>query len=141
MTPEELQRRFKQYALRVIKLVASFPKGMARQVVGYQLIKAATSAAANYRAACIARSRADFVHKLGIVEEEAEESTFWIDFAADAALTKRQVIESLLKEGCELVAIVVQSRKTAKSGLAPAAQPRRQPPSIGNRQSAIGNQQ
>ena len=115
MTPQEMQRRFKQYALRVIRLVGTFPKGPAGDVIGRQLIKAATSAAANYRAACIARSRADFIHKMSIVEEETDESTFWIDLAAEAGLTRRRLVDDLLQEGRELLAITVSSKKTPKS--------------------------
>ena len=115
MTPEEMQRRFKHFALRVLKLVATFPRGPVGDVVGRQLVKAATGAAANYRAACIARSRADFVNKMGIVEEETDESNFWIDFAADASLTRRRLVGDLLNEGQQLLSIAVKSRKTAKA--------------------------
>ncbi len=115
MTPEEMQRRFKRYALRVIRLVASFAGGPAANVIGRQLIKSGTSAAANYRAACLARSRADFVNKMGIVEEETDESIFWTDLAADAGLTARRLVTDLLREGQELLAIAVSSRKTAKA--------------------------
>ena len=115
MTPDELKKRLRAFALRCIKLADSFPKNAAGQVIGRQLIKSSTSAAANYRAACAARSHADFVNKLGIVEEEADESNFWIDFAPDAGLTQRDLVDDLLQEGQELVAIIVASEKTAKS--------------------------
>ncbi|KKM83083.1 hypothetical protein LCGC14_1313000 [marine sediment metagenome] len=125
MTPEEMQGRFKQYALRVIRLVGKLPKGPAAEVIGRQLVKAATSAAANYRAACIARSRADFIHKMSIVEEETDESTFWVDLAADAKIIRRPLIDGLLQEGQELLAIVVSSKKTAKARQAKAQSARR----------------
>jgi len=115
MTPDELKKRLRTFALRCIKLADSFPKNAAGQVISRQLIKSSTSAAANYRAACAARSHADFVNKLGVVEEEADESTFWIDFAADAGMTRRDLVDDLLQEGNELVAIIVASEKTAKS--------------------------
>ena len=114
MTPDELKQRIRAFALRCLKLVASFPRGPAGDVIGRQLAKSSTSSAANYRAVCIARSRADFVSKLGMVEEEADESVFWIDFAADAGLVARDLIASLLAEGEEIVRIVARSRMTAR---------------------------
>jgi four helix bundle protein len=115
MTPQELKQRTRAFALRCIKLAASFPRNKVGDVVGRQLIKAATSVAANYHSACAARSFADFLNKLGIVEEEADESVFWIDFAPDAGLTKRGLVADLLKEGQEILRIVVASEKTAKA--------------------------
>ena len=114
MTPEELKRRLRDFALRCIRLAESFPKGAVGDVIGRQLIKSATSAAANYHAACRGRSFADFVNKLGIVEEEADESAFWIDFAPDAGLTTKELVADLLAEGHEIVSIIVASQKTAK---------------------------
>jgi len=114
MTPEDLKKRTKAFALRCIKLVGSFPNGITADVVGRQLIKAASSVAANYSACCAARSHADFLNKLGIVEEETDESVFWIDFAVDAGLAKRQLIGDLITEGGEILAIVIASQKTAK---------------------------
>ena len=123
MTPAELKRRIRTFALRCLKLVASFPRGAVGEIIGRQLIKACTSAAANYNATCVARSRADFIAKMGIVHEELDESVFWVDFAADAGLSQRPLIEPLLGEGTELLAIVVtakgktnQDRKTKPPG-------------------------
>ena len=79
-----MKKRTRAFALRCIKLASSFSRGPVRDVVGRQLIKAGTSVAANYHAACAGRSHADFLNKLGIVEEEADESGFWIDFSVDA---------------------------------------------------------
>jgi len=115
MTPEEMKKRTKVFALRCIKLAGSFPKSAAGGIIGRQLIKASTSVAANYHAACAARSHADFLNKLGIVEEEADESVFWIDFAPDADLTERTLVEGILQEGKEILAIIITSQKTAKS--------------------------
>ena len=114
MTPDEMKGRTRQFALRCVKLVASFRKGPVADVVGRQLIKSSTSVAANYRAACAARSHADFLNKLGIVEEESDESIFWIDLAPDAGLTERHLVAELLTEGQEIYAIIVASQKTAK---------------------------
>ncbi|MCY2929418.1 MAG: four helix bundle protein [Planctomycetota bacterium] len=110
-----MKKRTRAFALRCLKLVASFPKGKVGDVIGRQLIRAATSVAANYSATCRARSHADFLHKLGIVEEEADESIFWIDFAPDADLAKRDLVHALLQEGQEILAIIVAARKTAKA--------------------------
>ena len=115
VTPDEMKRRTRAFALRCIKLVASFPKGAVGDIIGRQLIRSGTSVAANYRASCVARSHADFINKLGIVEEEADESVFWIDFSTDAGLTKPNLVKELLVEGQEILAIVVASRKTAKT--------------------------
>ena len=115
MTPEEMKSRTRQFALRCIKLVGSFPRGPVADVVGRQLVKSSTSTAANYRAACAARSHADFLNKLGIVKEEADESIFWIDLAPEAGLTERDRIADLLTEAKEICAIVVASQKTAKT--------------------------
>jgi four helix bundle protein len=123
MTPEDMKKRTKAFALRCIRLAASFPRGPAGDVIGRQLIKASTSVAANYHSACAARSHADFLNKLGIVEEEAEESAFWIDFAADGNLTKRALVESLLTEGQAILKIVAASKKTARKRRAERQRP------------------
>lgn len=80
-----------------------------------QVFRSATSVAANYRAACFARSRVEFVSKLGIVQEEADETLFWIEFAADAGWVKTSLVRELVKECDEILAIVVASGKTAKA--------------------------
>ena len=110
-----MKTRTKAFALRCVRLVASFPKTAAGDIISRQLIKAATSVAANYRACCAARSHADFLNKLGIVEEEADEAVFWIDFSVDAGLSKRTRVSKLIAEGQEILAIVIASEKTAKS--------------------------
>ena len=115
MTPEELKKRFRDFALRCVKLVFTFPKGAAGDTIGRQLTKSSTSSAANYRAACIGRSRSDFIAKLKIVEEELDESIFWIDFAPDCGLVNRQMVVDLLGEGHQLLAITVSSIKTART--------------------------
>mgnify|MGYP001274429517 CR=1 FL=1 len=115
MTPDDLFQRMKRYALRIIQLVATFPRGPTGETVGRPLVKSGTSVPANYRSACISPSRAAFIHKLGIVAEEADESLFWIDFAADAGLTRRTLVADLIEEGQEILRIVISSRKTANS--------------------------
>lgn len=114
MDEKELQRRTKQFALRVIGLVEALPRRRTAQVIGNQLLRSATSVAANYRAACRARSQADFVHKLGIVEEEADESLFWLEMVVETNLMPEARVQDLIQEADELTAIFVASRKTAK---------------------------
>jgi len=113
------------FALRCVKLAGSSHRSAAGDVIARQLIKAGTSVAANYRAVCSARSHADFVNKLGIIEEETDESVFWIDFAADAGLARRPLVADLLREGQEILAIIVASQKTAKSGRRKTARAKR----------------
>ena len=115
MDKEELKGRTKQFALRVIRLIEALPRTQTGRVVGNQLLRSATSVAANYRAVCRARSQADFVHKLGIVEEEADESLFWLELVVEANLMPASRVDDLIREADELTAIFVASRKTAKS--------------------------
>ena len=115
MDKEELKGRTKQFALRVIRLIEALPRTQTGRVVGNQLLRSATSVAANYRAVCRARSQADFVHKLGIVEEEADESLFWLELVVEANLMPASRVDDLIREADELTAIIVASRKTAKS--------------------------
>jgi four helix bundle protein len=117
MNAEELKNRTKTFALRIIKLVNALPKNMAGRSIGNQLIRCGTSVAANYRAVCRARSRADFIAKLGIVEEEADESIFWIELATESNLIKKELISSLLKEANEILAIIISSKISARKNL------------------------
>ena len=110
---EDLKRRTKEFAHRCVKLALSLPDDvLGRQVKG-QLIRSATSTAANYRAVCLAQSKNAFVAKLAIVIEECDESCFWMEFVIDENLIPESKINSLLTEGKELTAIFIQSRKTA----------------------------
>ncbi len=114
MDKEEMKRRTKQFALRVIRLTEVLPKAQTAQVIGRQLLRSATSVAANYRAACRAKSTADFISKMGTVEEEADESLFWMELLVEAEIVKQEKLELLIKEADELVAITVASINTAK---------------------------
>jgi four helix bundle protein len=107
-----LKRRTKQVALRVVKLVESLPSGVAGRSIAGQLFRAGTSVGANYRAACRGRSKAEFVAKLGIVEEEADESAFWIEIIIEAGMLEEHKVKPLLREANEIVAIMVESRRT-----------------------------
>ena len=115
MDKVQLQSRAKNFALRVFNMVEKLPKSKGTEVIIYQLIKASTSVAANYRAACRAKSRADFINKLKIVEEEPDESLFWLEFIADLNLIDFKLLENLLKEANELVAIFTAAIKTSKN--------------------------
>lgn len=113
----ELQSRLKTFALRVIRLAESLPKRRTSEVFARQIIRSASSVAANYRAACRARSKAEFISKLGTVEEEADETVFWIEMISETNLVKIELLESLLQEGNEIISIIVASRKTARKAL------------------------
>ncbi len=115
MVEQELKNRTKHYALRVIKLVKALPKTIDGRTIGNQLIRSGTSVGANYRAVCRARSTAEFISKLGIVIEEADESAFWLEIIIESKLVKKELIERLLKETNEIVAIMVASMKTIKN--------------------------
>lgn len=116
MNQVELKTRTRQFALRVIRMSEALPRKMAADVVGRQLVRSATSVAANYRSACRARSRADFVSKMGIVEEEADESCLWLEILDEAGLLPRKRLAELRKEADALTAIAVASIRTARAG-------------------------
>lgn len=109
-----MKLRTKNFALRVIRLIETLPNTKAGNIISNQLLRSGTSVGANYRAACRAKSTADFIHKLSIVEEEADESMYWIELFVEANLVKLSLVESLLKECNEILLIVVSSIKTSK---------------------------
>jgi four helix bundle protein len=109
----DLKARTKQFALRVMKLVNALPRTIQGRAVANQIIRSASSVAANYRAACRARSRAEFIAKLGVVEEEGDETAFWLELIIDSALLTEARIHPLLTEAGELVAIMAASGKSA----------------------------
>ena len=125
MTERELLERTKQFALRVFTLVGALPRTIQGKAVAAQLIRSGTSVAANYRAACRARSKAEFVAKLGLVEEEADESAFWLELIIDTGLLSAVRVRPLLIEAGEIVALMAASKKTAVKS------------QIANRKSAI----
>jgi len=114
MTKEEMKKRTKQFALRIIQLVESLPKGKIPDVIGRQLLRAGTSVGANYRAACRGRSKADFISKMGIVEEEADECIYWMEMLVEGKIMEFTKLESLMKEADEILAIIVSSIITAR---------------------------
>ncbi len=113
MGEQELKSRTKTFALRVMKLVGALPDGSVARTIGNQLVRSGTSVGANYRAACRGRSKAEFIAKLGIVVEEADETAYWLELVIDGQLLASNLVESLLQEANELTAIMVASRKTA----------------------------
>jgi four helix bundle protein len=119
-----LKERTKQFALRVIKVIRSLPAGSEGRIIGNQLLRSGMSVAANYRAVCRARSRPEFLSKMAIVIEEADESAFWLEMLVDAGLIPERKLKELKSEANQLVAIFNASRTTAKK----------------NAQSAINNQ-
>jgi len=115
MNPDELRHRTKKLALRIIKAVQSLPRDLVAEVLGRQLLRSGTSVGANYRAVCRAKSKADFVSKLKIVEEECDEALYWMELLIEAGLVKASRLQSLMAEANEILAIVVSSTKTARS--------------------------
>ena len=110
----ELRQRTKKFAIRVVNLFRSLPRTPEGQVLGKQLLRSGTSVAANYRAVCRARSKAEFISKLGVVVEEADEAVFWIELLGDCSIVKPERLHELLREANELVALFSASLRTAK---------------------------
>ncbi len=129
MTPEELKKRTKQFGLRCIKVVDVLPNTRTADVLGRQLLRSSTSVGANYRSACRGRSKPDFISKVGIAIEEADESLYWLEMIVEAGLVAEAKFSALLKEGDEIVAILTASSQTAKRNLR----------SINNQKSKISN--
>src|SRR5258708_20314811 len=115
----DLKRRTKGFALRILKLVDALPKTTAGRALASQIVRSGTSVAANYRAACRARSTADFIAKMGIVEEEADETLFWLELLEESDLVLAAKLTAIKQEADELIAITVASIKTARRNRAP----------------------
>jgi len=111
---EELKSRTKTFGVAVMKLVEELPRTALTEVFGRQLLRCTTSVGANYRAACRSRSQADFVSKMGIVEEEADESAYWLEYFLDASIGNKAEVARLFKEANELTAIFTASGRTAR---------------------------
>ena len=115
MTREEMKARTKAYANRIVKLCAALPTDWVSRTLGMQLLRSGTSVGANYRAVCRAKSTADFLNKLRIVEEECDESLFWMELLVENGFVKARRLSSLMQESNEILAIVVASAKTTRS--------------------------
>lgn len=112
----DFRERTFQFGIRCVRLVESLPKSMSAQTIGRQLLRAGASVGANYRAAVRGRSRADFVSRMGIVEEECDEALYWIDVLVELDVTSSKRVEQLRAEANEIIAITVSSIKTARKG-------------------------
>ena len=115
MHADEFKNRTKAFAIRVIRLVEALPKNQTAKVVGNQLLRCGTSVGANYRAACRAKSSADFIAKMAIVEEECDESIYWMELIVDAGLMDEKRLIELKTEANEILSMVVASIKTART--------------------------
>ena len=111
----DLRHRTKAFAVRVVKLVDALPATRAAGVIGQQLMRSATSVGANYRSACRGRSQAEFVAKLGIVEEEADESIYWFELLVETGLVPVAMLKDLMREADEITAMVVSSIRTSRA--------------------------
>ena len=114
MKHQNLQMRTKQFALQIIKFCEGLPKDETSKILARQLLRSGTSVGANYRAACLGKSKPAFISKLGDVLEEADESAYWIELLVDAGKAEQQTVAPLPTEARELVAITVSSINTAK---------------------------
>jgi four helix bundle protein len=130
MTPEELKQRTKAFGLRYIKVIEALPKSRTADMLARQLVRSGTSVGANSRSACRGRSGKDFVSKVDIAIEEADESLYWLEVMVDAGLMSQKRLASLIKEGNEIVAILTATSRTTKRNL------RR---TISNQKSQIGD--
>ena len=115
VTPAVMRVRTKEFAIRVIRLMRALPKTEEARVIGRQLLRSGTSVGANYRAVCLARSKAEFIAKMGVVLEEADECIFWLELLEDAAIVRKGETTLLHREAGELASIFGASLKTAKA--------------------------
>jgi len=114
MTPEQLKARSTRFALEVIALVRTLPRTLLAEIIAGQMVRSGTSIGATYRAACRARSRAEFVAKMGVAEEEADETLYWLELLLETHLAESGTVQRLITEATELVAILSAGRKTAR---------------------------
>jgi len=117
MTKDEMIRRTKNFALRIMKLVDALPRSMSGRAVGNQLVRSGTAVGANYRAACRARSRKEFLSRLGVVEEEVDESGYWLELIADGGLLKPRRVGALLEDAGVLTRFFAAAIKTTRKSL------------------------
>lgn len=114
MTSDDLKKRLKLFALRIIKLSESLPNDRMGNTLGKQIIRSGTSPGANYRSACLGKSDKDFLNKLKMVEEELDETLYWLELIVESGLVKQELLEDLMKENLELFKIIVSSITTMK---------------------------
>ena len=109
MTEQELKKRLKQFSIRIIKMVDNMPNTISSRAIACQIVRSGTSPAANYRAACIAKSEEDFLNKLKLVEEELDETSHWLEIIMDTEMLPPNRIENLYNENLDLLKIIVSS--------------------------------
>jgi four helix bundle protein len=114
---QEFKQRTKEFARRVIRATDGFPPRMSAGVLGKQILRSSTSIGANYRSACRARSKSEFIAKLAIAEEEADETLYWLELLRDSDLLSEKEFSMLFEEGNQITAIIVSSIKTARNTL------------------------
>jgi four helix bundle protein len=112
---QALQKRTKDFALRIIRLYQALPKTEEARIIGKQLLRSATSVGANYRAVCRARSQPEYFSKLSIVVEEADESLFWLELLVESEIMNQAKLENLMSEATELLAIFASARKNSRN--------------------------
>ena len=115
MSTEDLRKRTRAFALRVIRLCESLPSGRTANTIANQLIRCGTSVGANYRAACRARSPAEFIARMGVVEEECDECLYWMELLIESSIIEQKLLADLMQEADELLSIVIASIKTARA--------------------------
>jgi four helix bundle protein len=115
MDQHELAQRTKEFAKRVIRLCQKLPRTQEARLIGGQIFRSGTSVGANYRAACRGRSRAEFIAKMGVVLEEADETLYWLELLGESAIVKPALLGGLMREANDLVSIFVATLRTAKS--------------------------
>jgi four helix bundle protein len=115
MNKEELKQRTKEFGLQTIKLIEQLPNSRTANMIGNQLLRSATSVGANYRAACRGRSKPDFISKIGIAVEEADESLYWLEIFHESGLIPKEEMALLMQEGNEIIAILTATIKTARN--------------------------
>lgn len=111
---DEMKKRTKQFALRIVRVFRSLPKSEEARIIGRQLLRSGTSVGANYRSVCRARSKPDFVSKIGVVVEETDETVFWLELLVEAEIVKKGQLDLLMKEANELLAIFAAAQITAR---------------------------
>ncbi len=134
MKKEDLKDRTKEFATKILGIIDLLPSTIKGRIISNQIGRSGTSVGANYRAACRARSKAEFISKLGIVIEEADESAYWLELITENKILRNEATSFLLDEAEQLVAIMTASRKTAETSLAREKLEKKK-----NRQSQIGN--
>ncbi len=114
-TTEQLRQRTKNLAIRIVRLYRSLPESRDAQVIGTQLLRCGTSVGANYRAVCRARSKPDFISKVGVVLEESDETVFWLELLVETGIVPDSKLKELLQEARELTAIFTATQRTSRS--------------------------